>query len=135
MHDDARAFDVPQELLAEARALARALDEARDVGDDELAVIEPRDAEIRRERRERVIRDLRPRARQRGEQARLPSVREASEPDVGDEAQLEIERAPFSGLAVHRDARRATRARHEPRVAATAAPLDASAVKEHEGPW
>src|SRR5207247_7961333 len=115
-------FDVAQEFLAEARALARALDEARDVGDDELAVVQPRDPEVRRECRERVIRDLRPRARQRGEQARLPGVREARDPDVGDEAQLEVERALFSGLAVHRDARRATRARREPRLAASAAP-------------
>src|SRR6267142_806749 len=120
MDDEARPLDVAQELLAESRALARALDEAGDVSDDELPLVEPRDTQVRRERRERIRRDLRPRAGQRREQARLPGVGQTGEPDVGDEPQLELELALLAALAVHRDARRAPRARDETRVAASA---------------
>ena len=49
--------------MPEAPALARALDQARDVGDHEPLAVATRHAEVRRERRERVVRDLGLRAR------------------------------------------------------------------------
>ena len=53
-------LDVAQELVAEPLALAGALDQPGDVGDDELGVlVEPDDAEVRLERGERVVGDLR----------------------------------------------------------------------------
>ena len=61
--EDPRPLDVAQEGVAEARALARALDQARDVGDRRppLVVSSPRSStpEVRLERRERVVGDLR----------------------------------------------------------------------------
>jgi len=118
--DETRAFDMPEELLAEACAFARALDQAGNVSDHELAVIEASHAQVRREGRERIVRDLRPRARQRREQARLAGVRQAGETNVGDEAELELELALLAGLAVLGDARHAPGARREARVAAAA---------------
>src|SRR5207247_4764968 len=88
--------------------------------DHELAVIEASHAQVRREGRERIVRDLRPRARQRREQARLAGVRQAGETNVGDEAELELELALLAGLAVLGDARHAPGARREARVAAPA---------------
>src|SRR5581483_7967916 len=120
VHDEARSLDVTQELLSEAGALARSLDEPGDVGDHELARVESSDAEIRSERGERVGRDLRPRARQRREQARLPRVGQAGEADVRDEPELELELARLALLAIRRDAGGAPRARRETRVAASA---------------
>ena len=38
VHEQPRALDVGEELVAESGALARALDQARDVGDDQLAL-------------------------------------------------------------------------------------------------
>ena len=54
-----RALDVREEVVAEARALAGALDQPRDVGDHELAVVGLERPEHRLERRERVGGDLR----------------------------------------------------------------------------
>ena len=52
-----RPLDVAEELVAEALALARTLDEAGDVGDDEVGVVvDAHDAEVRLERGERVVR-------------------------------------------------------------------------------
>ncbi len=60
VHEDLRALDVPQELMPETVALVRALDQAGHVGDDEAAVAAERDdAEVRRQRRERIVGDLR----------------------------------------------------------------------------
>ena len=57
---DPRPLDVAEELVTEPLALAGALDETGNVGDDELGiVIETDHAEVRLERRERVVGDLR----------------------------------------------------------------------------
>ena len=50
------ALDVGEELVSEPGAGAGALDQARDVGDHQLAVVELERAEHRLERRERVVR-------------------------------------------------------------------------------
>ena len=58
--EDPGPLDVAQELVAEAPALAGALDETGDVGHDELdVVVGPHDAEVGLERGERVVGDLR----------------------------------------------------------------------------
>ena len=55
-----RALDVAQELVAEPVALVRAFDQPGHVGDDEAAIAAERDdAEVRRQRGERVVGDLR----------------------------------------------------------------------------
>src|SRR5438876_952127 len=117
MHEEPRALDVPKELFAEAEAAARPLDEPGDVGDDELAIIETRDAQIRGERRERVVGDLRTSARERGEERRLPRVRQAREAHIGEKLQLEVDLPALALAAVLGDARGASRARRETRVA------------------
>ena len=58
-HEHAGALDVAQELVAEAAALGRAFDQPGDVGEHELVLVEAHDAEVRLERRERVVGDLR----------------------------------------------------------------------------
>ena len=100
--------------------MARSLDEPGDVRDDELAVGETRDAEVGHERGERIVRDLRARARQRREERRFSGVRHARETDICEELQLEIDLAPLALAAVLGDARRAARARREARVALSA---------------
>ena len=59
VHEQPRALDVGEEVVAEPGAVARALDQPRDVGDHELAVVGVERAEHRLERRERVGGDLR----------------------------------------------------------------------------
>src|SRR5262245_62351737 len=62
MHEHLGALEVPEKLMAEAQAAMRAFDQSRHVGDHEAAVLaKPYHAQVRHERREGVIRNLRPR--------------------------------------------------------------------------
>ena len=63
-----RPFDVTQELVTEALALGRAFDQAGNVGEHELVILEPHHAEVRFERGERVVGDLRLRGAHRAEE-------------------------------------------------------------------
>ena len=74
------------------------------VGRRSSLVAEVHDAEVRLERRERVVGDLRRRGGDRGEQRRLAGVRQPDQADVGDQPELEpdpalLARARPSGRA------------------------------------
>ena len=117
-----RPLDVAEELVAEAATLAGALDQAGDVGDDELrAVTEADDAEVRLERGERVVGDLRLGRRDHADQRALADVREPDEGDVGHQLQLELEPALLTVLALLGEARSPPLVGQEPGVAAPAA--------------
>jgi hypothetical protein len=73
-----RPLDVAQECVAEAGAGRCPFDQAGDIGDRRASLVlvaQIHDAEVRLERRERVVGDLRLRGRQRGQQRRLARVR------------------------------------------------------------
>ena len=120
VHEQPRALDVREEVVAEAGAAARALDQPGDVGDHELAVVGLERAEHRLERRERIGRDLRLRARDPGEQRRLARVREPDEPDVGEQLELELDRALLPRQAALGQPRGLAHGRLEALVAAAA---------------
>src|SRR4029077_6448469 len=85
---DPRPFDMAQEGMTETGAAAGTLDEAGDVGDGRpalVAVAEVEHAEVRLEGRERIVRDLRGRGRDRREDRGFARVRQPDEADVGDE--------------------------------------------------
>src|SRR4051794_5887167 len=89
-----------EELVPEPDALARAFDEPGDVGDDELAPVRRLDrAEHGRQRRERVLRDLRPRVRDAREERRLARVRETDEGCVGEELEAQLDLFLLAGKA------------------------------------
>jgi len=99
--DDARALDMPQELVPESPALCRALDQTGNVGEYEFA----EHAEVRFERRERVRADARTRRGQLVQKARLARVRQADQPHIDDEPQLDREVRLFprtAGSRLHR---------------------------------
>ena len=128
VHEDTRALDVAQEGVAQAGARAGALDEAGHVGDGRPAMVlgidrlEVEDAEVRRQGREGVGRDLGIGRRQGREEGRLAGVGQADEPDVGDEPELEPQLAILARLALLGVARRAMGGRREVDVAQPAAP-------------
>src|SRR5690606_3552515 len=127
--EDGVALDVLEEADAEATPLARALDDAGDVRHHERAVVTEVDhPEVRLERRERVVRDLRLRGRERRDQRALPRVRETDESDVGEELELEGDVALFAGLAGLGVLRGLARSALEVDVPEAAAP----ALREHE---
>ena len=115
MHQRGAALDMAEELESEALALAGALDEPRHVGDGEADIAGLHDAEVGVQRREGVLGDLRPRGRDRGDQARLARGRVADQGDVGDGLELEgdfalppgrAEQCETGGLALLRGERR-----------------------------
>ena len=79
--------------MPESGAAVRALDQTGDVGDDQRApvVVGRDDAEVRDERRERVVGDLRLGRRDRGDQRGLAGVRKADDRHVGQELELDRE--------------------------------------------
>ncbi len=89
VHERAAALDVPQELQAEALALAGAGDQAGDVGDGVADLAGLHDAEVGHQGGERVVGDLGPGRGERGDQAGLAGAREADQRDVGDRLELE----------------------------------------------
>ena len=78
VHQHLRPFEVREELRAEAVAVMRAFDQARARRRrrNDAVAAQLDDAEIRRERRERVVGDLRPRLGDARDQRALAGVRE-----------------------------------------------------------
>ena len=120
MHDERRALDVAQELVSQTAPFVRALDEAGDVGHDEAVVPRTRHAEVRHERGERVVGDLRPRRAHLSDERRLARRRHAHEGRVGHELHLQLDPALLRRLAQLGERGRASGRRHEVDVAAAA---------------
>jgi len=92
VHERARALEVREELVAEADALARALDQPGHVGDDELPAVGRVDrAQHRLQRRERVVGDLRRRVRDAREERRLACVRKPHERRVREQLEVQLD--------------------------------------------
>ena len=100
MQQKAAAVDVPQEIVPEARALRRALDDAGDVRHDEgHALVHVHDAEVREQGREVVVRDLRMRLAHDRQQRGLAHVRKADEAHVREELQFQRDVVALAGQA------------------------------------
>ena len=122
--EDPRPLDMAQEGVAESGAAARALDEPGHVGDRRSPLVvlaEVHDAEVRLERRERVVGDLGRGGGDSGEDRGLARVRQPDEPDVGDQPELESEPALRARLALLGVLRRLVGRGLEVRVAEAAA--------------
>ena len=92
MHQHLGAIEMLQKPIAEPLAFVRPFDEPGHVGDDEAAIAAQRhDAEIRGERRERIVGDLRPRGGNARDQRRLAGVGKADEADVGEQLQMKLQ--------------------------------------------
>jgi hypothetical protein len=116
------AFEVAEELEAESGPVTGTLDETGDVSQHQrVATLQLGDTEVRMERRERVGGDLRLRARECRQQRRLATVGQPDEPDVGDEAQLEVQVTFLSGIAQLAGSGRLPGGGGEAGIAATAA--------------
>ena len=99
VHQGRAALDVAEELEPEALAFAGAFDEPGDVGDCVAHLTGLDDAEVRVQRRERIVGDLGPCRRDRGDQTRLARRRIAHERDVGHGLELEEDIAFPAGCA------------------------------------
>ena len=89
VYQQAAAVDVAQEVVAEARTVRRALDDAGNVRHHEAhALVDIHDAEVGVERGEVVVGDLRPRLGNDREQRRFADVGEADEAHVREQLEL-----------------------------------------------
>jgi len=99
--------------------IRRALDQAGDVRQHEgraALAVRRDDAEVRFERRERIVADLRRRPRDRGQEGGLARVREADETGIGNQPQFECDPARIARRAEFGHPRRLMRAGHVVRV-------------------
>ena len=124
VREQARPLEVRQELVPEAHSLARALDQPRHVCDGELA---RRVGRVDRpehgcERRERILRHLRPGVRDAGQERRLAGVRQTDESGIRQELEPEIERRLFAEQTRLGEARGPAGRRREVLVAAAGQP-------------
>ena len=108
--------------MAEAGALGGALDQPGDVGEHRLALLALDRPQRRRERRERVVGDLRRRPRQPPQQRGLAGVRQPDQADVGEQLQPQLDPVGLAGGAVLGEARRLPGRGGEALVAVAAAP-------------
>ena len=100
VREDRATLHVPEELISESVAFMRAFDETGDVGDHERLIVVARNhAEIRDERREGIIRDLRFGRADDGDERRFAGVRETNDPNVSDQLELDEQLTLFPILA------------------------------------
>ena len=121
VHDESRTLDVAKELVPQALALARALDEAGDVGDDEGAGLPgANDAEVGHERREGIVGDLGARRAHARDERGLAHARHAHEGGICHELHLELDPVLEGRLALLREGGRSANRGDEVDVALTA---------------
>ena len=99
MQQHAAALGVAEEAVAEADAFMRALDQAGQVGEHEFALIDAHHAELRMQRGERVVGDLRLGRADRGEERGLAGIGQADQAGIGDQLQAQADGALLAGLA------------------------------------
>ena len=108
VHQHLGALEMAEETRAEPVPLVRPFDQPGHVGDDERAIAaQPDDAEVRHERGERIVGDLRPAAEMREIIVDLPAFGIADQPDVGQQLQVQPEILLFARQPRLRLARRA----------------------------
>ena len=116
----AAALDMAEETVAEAGALVRAFDQAGDVGEHELAAVDRDDAELRMQRGEGIVGDLRLGCCDRREEGRLACIRQPDEAGIGDQLEAQPDGQLLAGLARIGAARRAVGRGLETRIAEAA---------------
>jgi hypothetical protein len=99
MEQNAAALDVPGGSGRRARCLARSLDQPGDVGDDELATVDLGNAELRVQRGEGIVRDLRLGRAHRREEGRLAGVGQPDDPGIRDQLEPQADGELLAGLA------------------------------------
>ena len=108
--------------MAEPGALGGALDQAGDVGQHDLAVVELDRAQHRLQRRERIVGDLRIRPRQPRQQRGLAGVGKPDQPDVGEQLQPQLDPTRLACQPALGEARGLPRGGGEPLVPVPPAP-------------
>jgi hypothetical protein len=115
-----RALHMAQELMPQPDARMRALNQPRYIGDDEALVLVLHDAEVGHERCERVVGDFGLGGGDSANQRAFARVGHPDDADIGEQFQLQSQRAPFAGQALLSEAWGLSGGGGEVRVAASA---------------
>ena len=99
------ALNVTQEFEPEALALAGALNETRDVGDGEAGIASLNNTEVRVQRGERVVSNLRTCGRKCSDKARFSGAWVTNQSDIGNGLQFEDNLASPTGDSEERETR------------------------------
>src|SRR5579883_745425 len=120
MQKNPTTLEVAEEPVAEADALMRPLDQAGNISEHEFSPIDCNDAELRHERGERIVGNLRFRGCDGGEKGRFAGIRKPDDTRIGDQLEPQPDGALFTRLPRVRPSRGAVGRRLEMRVAETA---------------
>ena len=85
MQQHAAALDMAEEAVAQAGAFMRAFDQAGNVGEHEFAAVDADHAELRMQRGERIVGDLRLGGAHGREERRLAGIGQADDAGIGDQ--------------------------------------------------
>src|SRR5262249_39417050 len=99
MQEHATALDVAEETVAKSRAFMRALDQARNIREYELAAVDLDHAELGMQCRERVVGDLRLGRAHRREEGRLARVGQPNNASVRNQLEAQPDRKLLARLA------------------------------------
>jgi hypothetical protein len=127
MHEHARALDVAQKAIAETGTLMRPFDQSGDVDHHEgLKFVDAHDAQLRFERRERIVGNFGTGRGNDREQRRLSGVRQSDDSAIREQLELEPKVETLAAFAELREARRLSRRSREMLIAEAtlAAPCD-----------
>ena len=128
MQQHAAALHMAEKAVAEAGALMRAFDQARNIRQHEFAAVDVDHAELRMQRGEGIVGDLRLGGADHREEGRLAGIGQADQAGVGDQFEPQPDPALLADLAGIGVARRAVGRGFEMRVAEAAI----AAFGEHE---
>src|SRR5438034_5433964 len=106
MEQDPAALDVAEKTIAEPGAFMRTLDQTGNVGKHEFAAVDLDHAQLWMQRRERVLRNLRPGRAHRREKGRLAGVGEPDDAGIRDQLESQPNGALLARLARFGVARR-----------------------------
>ena len=120
MHDQGRALNVAQELMAQAFTLARALDETGDIGNDVRIFAGTHHAQVGHERGKRVVGNLGTGSAHTRDERGLADRGKAHKRGIGHELHLELDPMLLGRLTQLGKRRRATHRRHKVGIAQTA---------------
>ena len=100
MQQRAAALDMTEKTIAEADPLVRALDQAGNVSDNDLVVIDAGDTELRHQRGEGIVGDLGASPADRGEKCRFTRIRQPHQTDIGDQFEAQPDPMLLAGAAI-----------------------------------
>src|SRR5262245_12806834 len=123
MQQQLRPFEMPEKPVTKSVSFVRAFDQSGNVRNDEGVEVTKIDhTQVRFQRREWIISNLRSRRRNSGNESWPAGIREPDEANIGEQLQLHLQFDFFAGTSLLMVTRRTIRRRRKVSVPKSAAP-------------